>query len=139
MTEPAAVSPASKTRPLPVLGPKFQPPRIFGQYIKHLGQWRERKLRRASAAAVIQSLPLVRKAVEERGLASAATDGPELVDAFVVAILTSIDPNLLDAHTAVLALDRERRITAAKNSPSSAGAPEPTRFRDRPHGRDDDR
>lgn len=88
---------------------------------------------------MIQSLPLVRKAVEERGLASAATDGPELVDAFVVAILARIDPDLLDAHAAVRALDQERQKIAVKNSPTSADAPEPTRFRDRSHGRDDNR
>jgi hypothetical protein len=85
---------------------------------------------------VIQSVPLVRKAVEERGLASAATDGPELVDAFVVAILIRIDPGLLEAHAAVLAMVQERQITAAKNSPSFTEESERTRSAGRPHGRD---
>lgn len=139
MTGPAAVAPASRARPLPALGPKFQPPWIFSQYVKHLEQWRDHNLRHASAAAVIQSLPLVRKAVEDRGLALAATDGPELVDAFVVAILNRIDPDLLDAHAAVLALHQDRQITAAKNHPSSSDPPEWTRSPSHPRGRDRDR
>ncbi|BAI76376.1 hypothetical protein AZL_e00310 (plasmid) [Azospirillum sp. B510] len=136
MTEPAAALPALPARPLPTLEPKFQPPWIFSQYIKHLGQWRDRKLRRASAAAVIQSLPLVRKAVEERGLASSATDGPELVDAFVVAILIRIDPGLLETHTAVLALVQEHQVTAVGNNPSLTEQSERTRSAGRPHGHD---
>lgn len=139
MTGPAAVAPEPRARPLPALGPKFQPPWIFSQYVKHLEQWRDHNLRHASAAAVIQSLPLVRKAVEDRGLALAATDGPELVDAFVVAILNRIDPDLLDAHAAVLALHQDRQITAAKNRPSSSDPPERTRSPSHPRGRDRDR
>lgn len=135
MTDPAAAVPACPARPLPTLGPKFQPPGIFRHYVKHLGRWRDHKLRPASAAAVIHSLPLLRTAVENRGLALAATDGPELIDDIVVAILTRIDPGLLDAHAAVLALDREQQ-KMAKNSPSTSDQPERTRSPGRRHGRD---